>query len=46
MSKQIKIAIAHNFDSTLAPGNLQEHSFIQLPELTLFDQLILVYFGF
>lgn len=26
--KQIKVAIAYDFDGTLAPGNMQEHSFI------------------
>ena len=29
--KHIKVAIAYDFDGTLAPGNMQEHSFI--PEL-------------
>lgn len=32
-SKKTRIAIAYDFDGTLAPGNMQEHSF--LPELGL-----------
>jgi hypothetical protein len=29
MSKKlIKVAIAYDFDGTLAPGNMQEHSFL------------------
>ncbi len=31
MAKKIKIAICYDFDGTLAPGNMQEHSF--LPKL-------------
>lgn len=31
--KKIKIAICYDFDGTLAPGNMQEHSL--LPELNL-----------
>ena len=31
MSKLVPLAIAYDFDGTLAPGNMQEHSFI--PEI-------------